>query len=49
MPRTALVYKGPALIEEIKRGLCGRLDDAAAPLADAVGRDAARIARGELR
>ncbi|MFL5054443.1 MAG: quinone-dependent dihydroorotate dehydrogenase, partial [Microvirga sp.] len=46
---TALVYKGPALIEEIKRGLCGRLDDAAAPLADAVGRDAARIAAGELR
>jgi dihydroorotate dehydrogenase len=45
---TALVYKGPALIEEIKRGLCGRLDDAAAPLADAVGRDAARIAAGEL-
>ena len=30
---TALVYKGPALIEEIKRGLCRRLDDAAAPLA----------------
>src|SRR5215211_5792811 len=46
---TALVYKGPALIEEIKRGLCGRLDDAAAPLANAVGRDAARIAAGELR
>src|SRR5829696_3479735 len=46
---TALVYKGPALIEEIKRGLCRRLDDAAAPLADAVGRDAARIAAGELR
>jgi dihydroorotate dehydrogenase len=45
---TALVYKGPALIEEIKRGLCGRLDDAAAPLADAVGRDAARIAAGDF-
>jgi hypothetical protein len=36
------------LIEEIKRGLCGRLDDAAAPLADAVGRDAARIAKGDF-
>jgi dihydroorotate dehydrogenase len=45
---TALVYKGPALIGEIKQGLLRRLDEDAAPLAQAVGRDAARIAKGDL-
>lgn len=45
---SALVYKGPVLIEEIKTGLCRRLDAGSLPLADAVGRDAARIARGDF-
>jgi dihydroorotate dehydrogenase len=45
---TALVYKGPALIGEIKQGLLRRLDEGASSLAQAVGRDAARIARGDF-
>ena len=45
---TALVYKGPALVGEIKQGLARRLDEGAASLAQAVGRDAARIAQGDL-
>ena len=45
---TALIYKGPGLIEEIKRGLCRRLGEGSLSLAEAVGRDAARIARGEF-
>ncbi|MBV9517171.1 MAG: quinone-dependent dihydroorotate dehydrogenase [Hyphomicrobiales bacterium] len=44
---TALVFKGPALIGKIKRGLISRLVRAGmANVADAVGRDAANIARG---
>ncbi|MBV9568617.1 MAG: quinone-dependent dihydroorotate dehydrogenase [Hyphomicrobiales bacterium] len=44
---TALVFKGPALIGKIKRGLVERLARAGvANIADAVGRDAANIARG---
>ncbi|HEX8663483.1 MAG TPA: quinone-dependent dihydroorotate dehydrogenase [Beijerinckiaceae bacterium] len=45
---TALVYKGPALVGEIKQGLSRRLDEDTALLAQAVGRDAARIARGDF-
>jgi dihydroorotate dehydrogenase len=44
---TALVFKGPGVIDEIKRGLLQRIG-AAGSLSAAVGRDAARIARGEL-
>jgi dihydroorotate dehydrogenase len=44
---TALVFKGPALIGKIKRGLVARLARAGhASLADAVGAEAAQIARG---
>jgi dihydroorotate dehydrogenase len=42
---TALVFKGPALIGEIKRGLLAHLTDERASLAQMVGRDAA-IHRG---
>jgi dihydroorotate dehydrogenase len=45
---TALIYKGPALIEEIKRGLCRHLGAGSLSLAEAVGRDAARIAKGDF-
>jgi len=43
---SALVFKGPALIGKIKRGLVSRLEQSAARrLADLVGKDAATIAR----
>ena len=46
---TALVYRGPALIPEIKGGLLERLSRARlGSLAEAVGRDAAAIAAGAL-
>ena len=45
---TALVYKGPGLIEEIKQGICRRLATGASTLGEAVGRDAATIAKAEL-
>jgi dihydroorotate dehydrogenase len=46
---TGLVYRGPALIDEIKARLLGELQAAGArSLADLVGRDAAAIARGEF-
>jgi len=45
---TALIFKGPALIEEIKRGLCRHLDAGSLSLAGAVGRDAGRIAKGDF-
>lgn len=46
---TALVYKGPGLIEEIKRGLVRRLEtERLSSIADAVGRDAPRIAGGDF-
>ena len=46
---TALVYRGPALIGDIKGRLLRELQAAGAgSLADLVGRDAAAIARGEF-
>jgi dihydroorotate dehydrogenase len=45
---TALVYKGPGLIEEIKQGICRHLATGASTLGEAVGRDAATIAKAEL-
>jgi dihydroorotate dehydrogenase len=46
---SALVYKGPGLVGEIKADLARRLDGAGSPsLGDAVGQDAGAIARGEL-
>jgi dihydroorotate dehydrogenase len=45
---TALIYKGPGLIEEIKQGLCRRLDGGALSLGETVGRDAARITKGDF-
>lgn len=45
---TALVYQGPALINEIKRGLVRKLEaEGLASLTAAIGRDAAAIARGD--
>ena len=46
---TGLVYRGPALIGEIKARLLGELQaTGAGSLADLVGRDAAAMARGEF-
>jgi dihydroorotate dehydrogenase len=46
---SALVYKGPGLVAEIKRGLAGRMrDEGGDNLHMVVGRDALAIARGEL-
>lgn len=45
---SALIYKGPALIGDIKRGLIEQLEREETTLADAVGRDAAAIARGQF-
>lgn len=46
---SALVYQGPALIGEIKRGLVSQMSAAGlGTIAEAVGRDAAAIARGEF-
>ena len=46
---TALVYKGPGLVPEIKRSLLGRLvAEGAGSLAAVVGRDAGRIAAGRI-
>ncbi len=46
---TALVYEGPELIGAIKEGLVQRLSQTGlASLASVVGRDAARIAQGDL-
>lgn len=45
---TALVYQGPVLIDDIKRGLVRKLEaENLASIALAVGRDASAIARGE--
>ncbi|QFU15542.1 quinone-dependent dihydroorotate dehydrogenase [Microvirga thermotolerans] len=43
---SALVYKGPGLVGEIKRGLARTLDREATSLERAVGRDAAAMAEG---
>jgi dihydroorotate dehydrogenase len=46
---TALVYHGPGLIEAIKNGLRRRLEEERlSSLGSAAGRDAARIAKGDL-
>jgi dihydroorotate dehydrogenase len=46
---SALVFKGPALIEEIKAGLLARLDrQGAGTLSELAGRDAAAIAGGRF-
>ena len=46
---TALVYKGPGLIEDIKRGLIRRVEtERLTAIADVVGRDARRIAGGDF-
>jgi dihydroorotate dehydrogenase len=45
---SAMVYKGPGLIGEIKSGLVQILAGEKTSLAQALGRDAQRIARGEL-
>jgi dihydroorotate dehydrogenase len=47
---SALVYKGPGLVAEIKRGLASRMrDEGVDDLGEVVGRDALAIARGQLR
>lgn len=45
---SAMVYKGPSLIGDIKRGLVQTLAGEKTSLAQALGRDAAAIARGEF-
>jgi dihydroorotate dehydrogenase len=45
---TALVFKGPGLIGDIKQGLLRRLAAENLPLSQVVGRDAADIAAGQL-
>jgi dihydroorotate dehydrogenase len=46
---SALVYKGPALIDEIKQGLLRQVSAAGlASIAEATGRDAAEIAKGRF-
>jgi dihydroorotate dehydrogenase len=45
---SAMVFQGPGLIGEIKGGLATRLREAGlSSLREAVGRDAAALARGE--
>jgi dihydroorotate dehydrogenase len=45
---TALVFKGPGLIGDIKQGLLRRLAAENLPLSQVVGRNAADIAAGRL-
>lgn len=46
---SALVYKGPGLIEDVKRGLAARArSERLDGIAAAIGRDAERIARGDF-
>ena len=45
---SAMVYKGPGLIGEIKRGLLNRLDGEKTTLSQVQGRDAADIAQGRF-
>jgi dihydroorotate dehydrogenase len=45
---SAMVYKGPGLIGDIKNGLVQTLASERASLAQAIGRDASAIARGEF-
>jgi dihydroorotate dehydrogenase len=43
-----MVYKGPGLIGDIKRGLLQTLENENTSLAQALGRDASAIAQGRL-
>lgn len=45
---SAMVYKGPGLIGDIKSGLLHTLENEGTSLAQALGRDASAIARGEF-
>lgn len=45
---SAMVYKGPGLIGDIKRGLVQKLDQEKTSLAQAIGRDAQAIAQGRF-
>jgi dihydroorotate dehydrogenase len=45
---SAMIYKGPGLVQEIKQGLVKRLGEERVSLADAIGRDADAIAAGRL-
>jgi dihydroorotate dehydrogenase len=45
---SAMVYKGPGLIGDIKRGLLQKLEGENTSLAQALGRDASAIAQGRL-
>ncbi|SCZ05231.1 quinone-dependent dihydroorotate dehydrogenase [Microvirga guangxiensis] len=45
---SAMVYKGPGLIGDIKRGLLRKIEQEKTSLAQAIGRDAAAIARGQF-
>lgn len=45
---SAMVYKGPGLIGDIKSGLVRKLESERISLAQALGRDAASMARGEF-
>ena len=45
---SAMIYKGPGLIGEIKQGLVDRLDREKTTLAQVLGRDAAAIAQGRF-
>lgn len=45
---SAMVYKGPGLIGDIKRGLVQKIEQEKTSLAQAVGRDASDIARGRF-
>jgi dihydroorotate dehydrogenase len=45
---SAMVYKGPGLIADIKRGLLQKIEREKTSLAQVVGRDAAAIAQGRL-
>ena len=45
---SAMVYKGPGLIGDIKRGLLQMLESEKTSLAPAIGRDASAIAQGRF-
>jgi dihydroorotate dehydrogenase len=45
---SAMVYKGPGLIGDIKRGLLQKVEQEKTSLAQAIGRDAAAIAQGRF-
>jgi dihydroorotate dehydrogenase len=45
---SAMVYKGPGLVDEIKRGLIRKLESESISLAQVTGRDAAAIVKGQF-